>query len=72
MDEEDRFEDCSSCSGTGISPTGRVEDSCNSCKGMGYIEVEPEDYDCDDYDDEPSEYEIQQAEDAYERRMYGE
>ena len=70
--DEDRFEDCTSCSGTGISPTGRIEDSCSTCKGMGYIETEPEDYEPDYDDDYDEDYQIQQAEDAYERRIYGE
>ena len=71
MDEDDRIEDCTSCSGTGISPTGRVEDSCSSCKGRGYIELEPDDYEPDepDYDDYYYEEMADRAASDYEDRI---
>ena len=60
MNEDEQYEEemethCDACEGTGISPTGRVEDSCGNCGGKGYNpaeidEEEPDDFeDCDSY-----------------------
>lgn len=40
------MEECDSCKGTGISPSGRVDDSCHTCGGTGIINS------IDDYFDE--------------------
>lgn len=46
-------EDCPDCNGTGISPTGRVEDYCSRCHGDGVIleSMEQDDFEEHDFSD---------------------
>jgi len=33
------MEDCQFCKGTGINPSGRIDDPCPYCKGTGVTET---------------------------------
>ena len=69
---KEEYEDCYVCRGTGISATGRIEDSCSACGGKGYTteeddrEPEEPDYDFDYLADKAAEqYENSRINDNY-------